>query len=163
LEHGLDGPAWAALLEQSSLGATLRSSIWLYPAVECLHIVGFALLVGSIVSFDVRSLRARSLETVETLAAQLLPVARTGFALAVPMGLLLFTTEATAYLANPLFLAKLVLIALSLANIAWFHHRLRAASHTFGVIGMGRLRLSAGISLGLWICVLLAGRLIAYV
>ena len=112
MEHGPAGPAWAALLEQSSLGATLRGSVWLYPAVECLHIVGFALLVGSIVSFDVRSLRARSLETVEILAAQLLPVARTGFALAVPMGLLLFITEATAYLANPLFLAKLVLIAL---------------------------------------------------
>ncbi len=163
MEHGAGGPAWAALLEHSSLGVTLRSSLWLYPAVECLHIVGFALLVGSIVSFDVRSLRARSLDTVETLAVQLLPVARTGFALAVPMGLLLFITEATAYLANPLFLTKLVLIALALANIAWFHHRLKVASDMFGVIGLGRLRLSAGLSLGLWIGVLLAGRLIAYV
>ena len=132
MEHGAGGPAWAALLEHSSLGATLRGSLWLYPAVECLHIVGFALLVGSIVSFDVRSLRARSLDAVETLAAQLLPVARTGFALA-------------------------------LANIAWFHHRLKAAGETFGIIGLGRLRFSAGLSLGLWICVLLAGRLIAYI
>ena len=90
-------------------------------------------------------------------------MARTGFALAVPMGLLLFITEATAYVANPAFLTKLVLIALALANIAWFHHRLKAAGETFGVIGLGRLRFSAGLSLGLWICVLLAGRLIAYI
>lgn len=163
MEHGADGPAWAALIEHSALGATMRGSIWLYPAVECLHIVGFALLVGAIVSFDVRSLGARSLDAVETLAVQLLPIARTGFALAVPMGLLLFATEATAYVANPAFLTKLALIALALANIAWFHHRLRAAAGTFGVIGLGRLRLSAGLSLALWIAVLLAGRLIAYV
>ena len=31
------------------------------------------------------------------------------------------------------------------------------------MIGLGRLRFSAGLSLGLWICVLLAGRLIAYI
>ena len=161
--HGPAGPAWAALLEQSALGSQLRGSIWLYPAVECLHIVGFAVLVGSIVSFDVRSLRASSVQAVEIVAAQLLPIARTGFALAVPMGVLLFITEATAYVANPAFIMKLVLIALALANIVWFHHRLKVASDTFGVIGLSRLQLSAGLSLVLWIGVLLAGRLIAYV
>ena len=49
--HGAGGLAWAALIEHSALGETLRGSTWLYPAVECLHIVGFALLVGAIASF----------------------------------------------------------------------------------------------------------------
>jgi hypothetical protein len=160
--HGAAGPAWAALIERSGLGEALRGSTWLYPAVECLHIVGFALLVGAIASFDLRTLRAAEpVAAADGLAGQVLPVARAGFALAVPMGLLLFATEATAYVANPAFLAKLALVGLALANVAWFHARLATTRRGGG--GAGALRLGAGLSLALWVGVLLAGRLIAYV
>ena len=121
--HTAQGPAWAAAVEQSGLGGLLRDSVWLYPAVETLHIIGFAL--------------------------------------AVPMGLLLFTTEATAYVGNPAFLAKMALLALALANIAWFHARLTRARDGQGTAGV--LRASALLSLGLWVGVLVAGRIIAYV
>jgi hypothetical protein len=160
--HGAAGPAWAALIERSGLGEALRGSTWLYPAVECLHIVGFALLVGAIASFDLRTLRAAEpVAAADGLAGQVLPVARAGFALAVPMGLLLFATEATAYVGNPAFLAKLALVGLALANVAWFHARLAAARR--GGAGAASLRLGAGLSLALWVGALLAGRLIAYV
>ncbi len=164
MEHhgGAAGPAWAALIEHSVLGEALRGSTWLYPAVECLHIVGFALLVGAIASFDLRTLRAaESLAAADGLAGQELPVARAGFALAAPMGLLLFATEATAYVANPAFLAKLALVGLALANVAWFHARLASAKRRGG--DAAALRLGASLSLLLWVGVLLAGRLIAYV
>jgi hypothetical protein len=162
--HGGTGPAWAALVERSALGEALRGSTWLYPAVECLHIVGFALLVGAIASFDVRTLRAASGPATEgaALAAQVLPVARAGFALAAPMGLLLFATEATAYVGNPAFLAKLGLVALALLNVAWFHARL-AAARRGRAGGEGALRLGAALSLALWVGAVVAGRLIAYV
>jgi hypothetical protein len=79
------------------------------------------------------------------------------------MGLLLFTTEATAYIGNPAFLAKLALVALALANVAWFHTRLAAARRGERRATTGVLRLGAGLSLVLWVGTLLAGRLIAYV
>jgi hypothetical protein len=164
LEHHAAGPAWAAAIERSALGETMCGSIWLYPAVECLHILGFALLVGAIAAFDLRTLRAAEpFAMAEGLAPQLLPVARAGFALAAPMGLLLFATEATAYVGNPAFRAKLALVALALANIAWFHARLAVARRGEPGAAGGMLRLGAGLSLALWIGVLLAGRLIAYV
>ena len=37
---------WLVALEQSGLGATMRQSLMVYPLVEILHILGFALLVG---------------------------------------------------------------------------------------------------------------------
>jgi hypothetical protein len=41
-------------LEASGLGQAMRQWLWLYPAVEIVHIVGIGLLFGSIVVFDLR-------------------------------------------------------------------------------------------------------------
>ena len=43
-------------LQESALGHAMRSSPALYPAVEILHIIGFVVLVGSILALDVRLL-----------------------------------------------------------------------------------------------------------
>jgi hypothetical protein len=125
-------------------GRTMRESIWLYPAVEVIHIVGFALLFGAIAAYDLRLVAGREPPAV----AQRL--AASGLALAIPAGLLLFATEASAYVHNPVFLAKLALIALALANVASFH------------FGLSPPRLAGGASLVLWLAVLVSGRLIAY-
>lgn len=144
-EHGAAaGPAWAAALEASGLGRAMRESLALYPAVEIAHILGFALLVGAIASFDIPLIAGREPPAI----AQ--RVAAAGLALAAPAGLLLFAAEATAYLHNPVFLAKLALIALALANVALFH------------FARTPRRLAGAASLALWFCVLACGRLIAY-
>lgn len=165
MEHHAAGTGLFAALEQSGLGHTLRSSLWLYPAVETLHIVGFALLVGSIVTFDVRVLGAGRGFDVEGWAGRVLPITIAGFVLAATMGALLFSVEATAYVRNPMFLAKLALIALALGNIAWFHWGPYRWLRMVGPGGEppGALKVSALISLLLWLAVLTCGRLIAYV
>jgi hypothetical protein len=160
MEHGVGttAPAWAAALEHGAVGQALRDSMWLYPAVEVLHIVGFALLVGAIAAFDLRVARAGPRLELGSWQRAVLPVARAGFALAVPMGLLLFSAEAGAYLGNPAFLLKMGLISAAVLNVLLFHalaRRRRAA--------VGPLRLLAGLSLGLWLAVLICGRMIAYV
>lgn len=155
---------WFALLEQSALGQAMRSSPWLFPAVEVVHILGFALLVGAIAAFDLRLLGFRLMLPADQLARLLLPVAVAGFALAVPAGVLLFTSEAVAFARNPMLWAKLGLIALALINIAVFH------------IGPGRrwltwadarpptaVRVAGAVSLAAWTGAIVCGRLIAYV
>ncbi|MFO1069141.1 MAG: hypothetical protein U1E14_11525 [Geminicoccaceae bacterium] len=166
MEHGVaNGPALLAALEHSGLGDVLRSSLWLYPAVETLHILGFALLVGGMAVLDGRIVTAPRRFDPEPWLAPCLSVARIGFALAVPMGFLLFAAEATAYVRNPVFLAKVGLILLALANIAWMHagplRRYRALGRSTGVLP--ELRTTAAVSLALWVLVLACGRLIAYV
>ena len=139
------GPAWAAALEASGFARAMRDSLALYPAVEILHIVGFALLFGAIATYDLRLIAGREPPGIAQRTAAV------GIALAVPAGLMLFSTEATAYLHNPVFLAKLALIALALANVAFFH-----LARTPG-------RAAGAASLSLWLGALVCGRLIAYV
>lgn len=167
MDHDLapTGPGWLVALETSGLGESLRQSVWLYPLVEITHILGFALLVGSILAFDLRLIGVRApLLPTDALARLLLPVAVTGFALAVPTGLLLFTTEATALAGNPAFLAKLVLIGLALLNILAFHGLAgrRMAEWSLADRPPPGARFAGAASLALWVGVLACGRLIAY-
>jgi hypothetical protein len=161
LEHAASTLPLIVALEHSALGATMRQSVFLYPAVETLHIVGLALLVGAIAVFDLRVLGAFAGTALPAVAGATLPVAIAGFVLAVPMGLLLFTTEATHIAVNPAFQAKLAFISLGLANAGIF--RLVAWRHVLAGGGTtAAARIGAGISLLAWLGAIAGGRLIAY-
>ena len=43
-------------IEGLAIAKAMREYLWLYPAVEIVHIVGFVILVGSVVMFDLRVL-----------------------------------------------------------------------------------------------------------
>lgn len=131
--------------------AALRISPILYPLLSATHIVGLALLFGAIAVFDIGVLRSGAIERdrVE------LRVARVGFAVAVVTGLLLFAVRATHYAENQAMQAKLALIALALLNIALLHR----SAHGPAAIA----RIGAAGSLGLWLAVIFAGRLIGFV
>ena len=45
-----------AAIEASGLGVAMRQWLWLYPAVEVVHLAGIALLFGSIAVLDLRLL-----------------------------------------------------------------------------------------------------------
>jgi hypothetical protein len=161
LEHAASTLPLIVALEQSALGAAMRQSLFLYPAVETLHIIGLALLVGGIAVFDLRMLGAFRAASSEAVARAALPVAIAGFALAVPMGLLLFATEATHLAANVAFRAKLVFIAAALANALFF--RLGAWRKVIrGSTLPPSARVGAAVSLLAWVGAIAGGRLIAY-
>lgn len=46
----------ASPIEALPFARMMRESLWAYPIVETIHIVGFAILVGSVVVFDLRVL-----------------------------------------------------------------------------------------------------------
>lgn len=55
MEHGPQAaPAILVALQDSALGQTMRQSLYLYPAVEIVHLLAIALLVGSILALDLR-------------------------------------------------------------------------------------------------------------
>jgi hypothetical protein len=143
-----------AAVEGSALAQALKASLWLYPAVETLHILGFSLLFGAIAVYDLRVLRGGGAEEARRIGRIAVPAAAAGLALAAAAGALLFTVEATRYAANDAFRWKIALIALALANVAWAH---AAAGR-----GAAAARAGAAASLVLWAAVLAAGRLVAY-
>lgn len=163
MEHG-DGPAFLAALEDSAIGAAMRQSLYLYPTVETLHILGFVLLVGSIAAYDLRLLGFGRALPADSLARLLVPCSVAGFLIVLPTGLLLFVTEATSIIANPVFPLKLGFIAIGLANAAIFHvgpYRAVADWRT-GVAVPLAARAAGAVSLAAWVGALVCGRLLAY-
>lgn len=138
-----------ASLEQSALGDAMRTWRWLYPIVNTAHIVGIALLFGAIVALDLRYLGLWKSVGADGLARVLVPLAMSGFVLALFAGSLLFTTDARKYAAMPLFQVKMVLISLGVLN-AVFLARKRATARV------------ALISLATWTGALICGRFIGY-
>jgi hypothetical protein len=162
--HPPEGPAWLVALESSGFAAAMRHWLWLYPIVEIMHILGFVLLIGAAVMFDLRLLGFSPRIPVSDLARHLLPWSRAGLLLVAPSGLAMFSAHATEWTANPAFWVKLSLIALAGLN-AWAFHR-----WTFPSIGTwdrqtrvpAMARVSAVASLLLWTGVVSCGRLLAY-
>jgi hypothetical protein len=154
-----------AALEATGLAKLARESVWLYPTAEMLHIFGFVLLVGAAVMFDLRLLGLSRTVPVTAMAAHLLPWSRTGLAVVVPTGLLMFASDATATAANPAFRIKMLLILAAGLNVwAFYRGPFRSVgAWDRGVSPPPTARLAAVLSLLLWAGVIAAGRLIAYV
>ena len=155
--------AAASRLSALPLAQALREGAWLYPAVETLHIIGFAVLVGAVAMFDLRVLGFGRELPVQALARHLLPWSVGSLLLVVPTGLLMFSTQPLEMLGNPVFLLKLCLIAAAGVNALLFHlgsYR-RAAEWRDGIPAWARLQ--AALSLLLWIAVITCGRMLAYV
>ena len=134
----------------------IATHAWAYPALEVLHLVGIALLLGNLVAFELRVWGAAGELPLRAHARLSLGLAVAGFGLAAASGLLMFASQPLELLANRSFVLKLGLLALAGMNAALFHAR----------GGLQRLdalaRIQTLVSLGLWIGAIIAGRWIAY-
>lgn len=155
---------WLAELQGLDPVLALKRSRWVYPLVNAGHLVGISLLFGAIASLDLRLLGCWRSVPPAGLARVLQPVALAGFLLAAACGFLLFSVGATHYAGQPLFLAKMLLIALALLN-ALLLRRSRAWQEMEAGRSEdlpARLRLGALASLVLWAAVILCGRFLGY-
>ncbi|MCC2972890.1 hypothetical protein [Massilia sp. IC2-476] len=155
-------PDAAKLAASLPLAQAMREHAWLYPAVETLHIVGFAVLVGAVTMFDLRVLGFGRQLPVKALARHLLPWSAGSMLLVVPTGLLLFVADPLALLANRVFLLKLGLIGVAGLNALAFHAGPYRQADGWPQRAPARAMLHALLSLGLWIAVIACGRLLAY-
>jgi hypothetical protein len=153
-------------LERSALGEFMRtSSLWIYPAVNLLHIFGIAALFGGATVIDLRLLGLWPRASLTAITEAAVPVSAAGMLLAVPTGVVLLATKSTEYVGNPYLVIKLIAIAVGLTNVAllnlspaWKARRERELeSHE-----RRRLAVFGGVSLAAWLAAVAAGRLIAY-
>ncbi len=135
----------------------LASHPYAYPALEVVHIVGIALLLGSLVLVELRVWGAGAELPLHALVRLALPVTVAGFALVAMSGLLLFAANPNDMLANRAFLLKLGLVSLAGLNAAFFHTRGSLAMND------GFARAQTVLSLGLWLGAIICGRWIAYI
>jgi hypothetical protein len=159
----LDPASIAAALEASALGEWMRGGGWSYAAVNVAHLLGLALLVGPILLLDLRLLGFGRQFSAQAVSRALTPFAATGLLVALLSGIALFSADANALIGNRLMQMKLLAIALGLLNVALFHALWSRHLHEWDRVRPRFARVSALLSIGLWLAVPIAGRLIAYV
>ena len=151
-------------LEATPLSHAMRSSLWLYPIVEIVHIVGFVTLVGSVAMFDVRVLGISRSLPVQALGRHLLRWSVASLVLVIPAGLMMFSAHPHDFVANRIFQIKLTLIAAAAANAILFHIGVYRSVTAWDkdVPAPALAKGQAVASLAIWIAVISCGRLLAY-
>ena len=137
----------------------MNSYEWVFPAVQSLHFIGFAMSIGTIAMVDFRLLGVgMRRQSAADLAADLALWTRAGIAVMLTTGPLMFSTDAVAYHYNPSFQFKMVCLTLALLLHFTLHRRaVRADAHPITV------KLAAALSLVLWTAVVAGGRMIAFI
>jgi len=151
-------------IEDTSWAVAIRQSVWLYPALEILHIAGIVILVGPALMFDLRLLGLSKNLSVSALARYLLSWSRRGLLLIVPSGLLLFITNAATLGYDPVFWIKMLLLSVAGINALVFHRfSFTSVSAWDGNSGVpANAKAAAIISIITWLAVITCGRLLAY-
>ena len=143
------------------LGATVRESRWIFASGEILHFVGLSLLVGGILIVDLRLLGFIRRVPIRA-ALAFLPFVIAGFLINLLTGIVFFSADPMMYWPSPAFKLKMFLILLAGLNALVFI--VMAQRKTLNLRddeSTGTLaKVTAGLSLGLWLCVLLLGRLL---
>lgn len=151
-------------LDQTSVGTAIRQSLWLFPAIETVHLLGMAALVGTVGILDLRLLGwAARQRRVSQLAARLIPRAWVAFSVQVITGVLLFSSEAVKIYGNPAFRLKMLLLFVTGVQALIFQTMVSQKLSTWDE----RLPLAAKIiglsSALLWVGIVAAGRFIGFV
>jgi hypothetical protein len=148
-------------IKELPLGAAVRQSRWLFAMGETFHFIGLCLLVGGMLIVDLRLLGyIRRIPMRAALA--FLPFAIIGFLINLATGVEFFMTDPFMYWPNPAFKLKMFVIVLAGINALLFtvmeHRRVLVlgddeATSTF-------TKVTASLSLTLWLVVILLGRLL---
>ena len=152
-------------LQKTTLALHIRDSLLLFPLLESAHVIGLALVVGTVVIIDLRLLGlATTYRSFSRLGADTLPWTLGAFALTAVTGSLMFITNAIVYFHNTWFRAKVLLLVLAAVNAIGFE---LTARRKIGEWDLSRAaptsaRVIATVSLVIWVSIIVAGRMIGF-
>jgi hypothetical protein len=152
-------------LESTEVGVLVRESLYGFPILAAIHILGLTVSVGTLVWFDLRLAGVTMPRCpVSSLYRRLIPWTLVGFGLMFLSGLLLFTGFATKAYGNVYFRIKLTAIVLAGVN-ALVYHRMterRIAHWNDAARPPMPARLAGVISIVVWTIAIMAGRMMSY-
>jgi hypothetical protein len=152
-------------LEYSSISIWVGESIWGYPIMLGLHVIGLATVVGIFTMLNFRILGLfESLEISSFI--EFFKLAWIGLLINAASGFALFSSQATFYVTNIPFLVKISSILMGSIIGVKIHCRLRKSAKIWDQ-GKNKLKIQdkilAGFSLFVWLGAIFGGRLIAYI
>ena len=152
-------------IDGTAFSTSIRESVWLFPILETLHLLGIGVSAGTILFVDARLLgigmkRARLSDVLE----QLQPWTLGAFVMMGVTGTLLFLPESVKCYHSVFFRVKAAMLLLAAVNALLFHWRIYpgVAAWDESPRAPVRARLAGGISLTLWVGIIAMGRAIAY-
>lgn len=150
-------------LYYTPMGEFMRTSTWAWPLFESLHFMGMSLLAGTIVMFDLRLLGFARAVPVHAMH-RLIPLGIFGFVLNLSTGICFICATPDQYLFNAAFRWKVIFITIAGLNVLFFYTRVfrRLEAFSENLPPPFAARLVGGISLGAWVGVMSAGRLLTF-
>ena len=146
-------------LEQSPLGEGIRQSVWLFPAIEAVHLLALALLGGAVLMLDLRLLGlGLAKEAPSTIERQTRPWLIGAVLAMVTTGALLFLSEALKLYGKEAFWVKMAALATVLVFTFCVRNPLARRDPAVGALS----RSVALVSLALWFTIAAAGRWIGF-
>jgi hypothetical protein len=150
-------------LEGTSVAIWVGESLWGYPFMLGLHVIGLAIVVGTFVMRDLRLLGLFDGIQYDSLDS-LRKLGWTGFLINAVSGCFLFSSQATTFIHSTPFLLKISMIFLAAIMGGVIQNRLRNEGASWDGAGAAAtsVRAMALLSIVLWMGAIIAGRLTAY-
>lgn len=137
---------------------------WTIPAIQSVHIVGIALVMGSVLMIDLRILGlAWTDQTLRQTVSRFGPWLTGSLWLLLVTGLLMVVGEPVRELVTFSFWLKMALVAVGTVVAVAFQRALRREGRFEDTASRsGSIKTLAVVTFLVWICVIFLGRLIAY-
>lgn len=146
--------------DETFISAYIKSTTWVFPLVETIHILALAVLLGSVFLVDLRLLSiAIRRWTPAQIMEQLRSMMNWSVGIILVTGSILFIAEPRKLYDNAAFAPKMAFLALALIFQYAFYPRVAGIESRIPIWG----RLFAVLSFGLWFCVAVCGRAIGFV
>ena len=147
--------------EATAIGQTIRESLWLFPVIESIHLLGLAMIGGALLLVDLRLLGfGLRRQPVAQLARSAHPWLVGSLAVMLTTGISLFLSESIRCYYSPPFWTKMELLLVAI--LFTFTVRRKVALADEERVGPIWSRVVAFVSLALWFGVGFSGRWIAF-
>src|SRR5262245_42694882 len=151
---------WFQWFEAMWLGNAIRTSLWLFPVIEAVHLLGLCVLGGTVLIVDLRMLGlGLKRHTIAQLAHDAKPWLIASIVVMLATGTALFLSESVKCYYSQSFWVKIITIPLAIL----FTFTIREWTARGGTLdATGRTRFVALASLTLWFVIAAAGRWIGF-
>ena len=146
-------------LEQSFIGEAIRNSIWMFPVIEAFHLIGLAILGGSILVGDLRLLGLLlSTKPINYVISQTTLILKLGLIILVSTGIPLFLSEAIKCYYSRAFWIKMSALLIGLVFLFFIRNPMGLSA----VEGNAKLKLIGFTSISIWAIVAGSGPWIGF-
>jgi len=145
----------------SAIGAYVLNHGWVWPTSETLHFMGLCLLLGSVLTVDLRMLGIMKSVPLVDLRG-LIPWALAGFSINLVTGMVFFIATPTQYTTNVAFYWKIVFMLLAGINVLYLTFD-ESWALPEGVDAPLTAKVVAGAGIFLWLGVIFFGRMLPFI